>query len=442
MNGTFWNIIVPRSSSDDTKRREFILNVLLVSTLFFSAVDFLHALIKGGIYQGLSLAPHISIMIIVYGLYMGSRFGFFKNTAYALVSVYFALTTYMLYVHGADLPQGLLMYVFIIVLSGILVGTVFACIMTALISLSLVSVTYLQLYGGHAPKLHWKSEPFTFGDTLVSVATFVLIAIASWLSNRELKKEKDSLEIRVEERTAELKKIQTEKMLQMASFSEFGRLSAGILHDLINPLTALSLNLNQASLKARSESSSTVKSYIEQATLATNRMENYVRIAKKQLQHQDIAVKFSPVEEIRQVQQILEHKARSLHVTVRMTCAEERKMYGNFISFGQVMANVIANAIDAYENYELVDGERRVDICLRDEENGDCIVSVQDYGSGIKAEDIRSVFDPFFTTKDPKSGTGIGLFIVKQIVQRDFDGMVDIQSESGVGTTCTITFPA
>jgi signal transduction histidine kinase len=67
-------------------------------------------------------------------------------------------------------------------------------------------------------------------------------------------------------------------------------------------------------------------------------------------------------------------------------------------------------------------------------------VEVADSGRGIPTEDLPSIFEPFFTTKTPGEGTGLGLSIVKKIV--DFhSGTIMVESETGKGTTFSITLP-
>ena len=452
-------LVAPKSSNEDSRRREFILNILLVSSVFLSTTSLFYVmynrLAEGSLYQGTPVVFNVLILTVFFLLYLMSRAGFFIQASYLFIAIYFVPTTYTIYTFGADLPQGLLIYALIIVLSGILVSTKFSYFITFLVSLTLAELTYLQLYLGMQPKIYWKSKLFEVGDSVTTVITFFVIAVVSWLSNREMEaalrrarqseadltKERDSLEIRVEERTAELQKTQMEKMLQLYQFSEFGRLSAGRIHDLINPLTALSLNLDQASSEAQAKSADGVKSYVEQASLAAKRMEGYVKIARKQLQHQDVSDIFRPLEEIRQVNHMLEYKANAANVVLRVIGADAVEMFGNPIRFSQIMANTIANAIDAYEEHDDTSGKRRVDIRVKERESGDVVVSIQDWGAGIKEEDMQSIFDPFFTTKGSENGTGIGLFIVRQIVEKDFGGAVSMKSEPGFGTTCIIIFP-
>ena len=69
------------------------------------------------------------------------------------------------------------------------------------------------------------------------------------------------------------------------------------------------------------------------------------------------------------------------------------------------------------------------------------ILEIGDNGCGIPAENLSSLFDPFFTTKGPDEGEGIGLFVVRQIVEK-YNGGIEFESNVGEGTVCTITFPA
>ena len=68
-------------------------------------------------------------------------------------------------------------------------------------------------------------------------------------------------------------------------------------------------------------------------------------------------------------------------------------------------------------------------------------IEISDNGSGISEEDVTRIFEPFFTTKGMNEGTGMGLDIVKKILDRH-DATVNIESEIGRGTTFRFCFPA
>jgi signal transduction histidine kinase len=82
-------------------------------------------------------------------------------------------------------------------------------------------------------------------------------------------------------------------------------------------------------------------------------------------------------------------------------------------------------------------GELRVSLCKEDKE---IILEIADSGTGIEKENLEKIFDPLFTTKEQDKGTGLGLFVVKQIVD-EFSGTIQVDSEPGKGTTFFIRFP-
>jgi signal transduction histidine kinase len=101
----------------------------------------------------------------------------------------------------------------------------------------------------------------------------------------------------------------------------------------------------------------------------------------------------------------------------------------------QVFTNLISNAIDAMET------GGRLELTVGETVYGNAEVSVGDSGCGIAAENIESIFNPFFTTKGEK-GTGIGLWVVKGIVERLGGSIAVSSSTSGKTGTCfTIKLP-
>lgn len=99
----------------------------------------------------------------------------------------------------------------------------------------------------------------------------------------------------------------------------------------------------------------------------------------------------------------------------------------------QVFLNMLKNAIAAVGSDGLITLRTRY-------ENGTVTVEFQDNGMGIPKENLEKIFSPFFTTKPPGSGTGLGLSICSSIIG-NLKGIIDVQSEAGLGTTFTITLP-
>ena len=69
------------------------------------------------------------------------------------------------------------------------------------------------------------------------------------------------------------------------------------------------------------------------------------------------------------------------------------------------------------------------------------MIEIEDTGLGIAPDKLEKIYDPFFTTKEPGKGTGLGLFIVRQIIERN-RGRISVQSTLGQGTTFFLDFPA
>jgi signal transduction histidine kinase len=124
---------------------------------------------------------------------------------------------------------------------------------------------------------------------------------------------------------------------------------------------------------------------------------------------------------------------RSPGVEVTERHAELPRIEGNPGQLQQVFLNLVVNALQA------VGAQGRVEIESREERDGVC-VSVRDDGTGIRPEDRERLFVPFFTTKPAGEGTGLGLFLSYQIVQRH-GGEIRVDSAPGAGATFEVWLP-
>ncbi len=101
----------------------------------------------------------------------------------------------------------------------------------------------------------------------------------------------------------------------------------------------------------------------------------------------------------------------------------------------EILFNLIRNAGQAIER------NGTINVRARQSLNGRVQIEIQDTGCGIPEEHLGKLFTPFFTTKGEGQGTGLGLFVVKRLVERN-DGTISANSGRGVGTTFTLEFPA
>ena len=102
--------------------------------------------------------------------------------------------------------------------------------------------------------------------------------------------------------------------------------------------------------------------------------------------------------------------------------------------FQQVVMNLCLNACQA-----MPDGGE-LSISLSRSIDKEIILEIVDTGTGIKRENLEKIFNPLFTTKEQGKGTGLGLFVVKQVVD-EYKGKIEVRSKPGKGTTFVIRFP-
>ena len=104
----------------------------------------------------------------------------------------------------------------------------------------------------------------------------------------------------------------------------------------------------------------------------------------------------------------------------------------------QIIINLINNSVlHGFENRD----EGCISICAKALVQGWIRLSVADDGCGVSPADLRRIFDPFFTTKLGKGGSGLGLHIVRNIVEDMLGGQIKAESEPGKGLTITIDLP-
>ena len=140
--------------------------------------------------------------------------------------------------------------------------------------------------------------------------------------------------------------------------------------------------------------------------------------------------------------------AHVLHSVLRLTRSEathrarlliaqsaKPRIYGSATRVGQVLLNLVLNALQALPDRPIERNEVKLAL---DERDGRAIVEVADNGIGIESANLAHIFDPFFTTK--KKGTGLGLAISKQIIE-EMGGQIQVESRPGHGTRFRISWP-
>jgi signal transduction histidine kinase len=216
-----------------------------------------------------------------------------------------------------------------------------------------------------------------------------------------------------------------DESLHLNRFAEFGRGASGIIHDLSNPLTVINLSIEQL-YSNRQIRSSEAKKHLETALRASRKMKSFLITAKKQLGHTEVQTKFNASEKYE----------------VKIKFRSQRAVFisGDEIKFFRVISNIVSNSIDAYARTH-TDRNKVIIIRLKSDKNS-ISVSVKDFACGIPKHFQKTVFEPFYTTKQKHEGAaGLGLSIVKNIVEHDFGGKIKLESTPGRGSMFKIIFP-
>ncbi len=253
------------------------------------------------------------------------------------------------------------------------------------------------------------------------------VAIARWLSRVHIFH--DPIKRKYAEENAHLE--------HMYRFAEFGKMSSGFFHDLMTPLTSMSLRVEQLK-SAKTQEISSVANHLDDVLDAADRLSRFLRTIRKQLEFQSSPELFDIAETIRTVLSIVTYKARTLAVAVHYEGVTTLEYYGYAAKFYQVVMNLVSNALDACESSALPD--RSVVVSLH--AGSDKIAfTVRDTGIGIDPCIQSKIFEPFFSTKPSRIGMGIGLAITKDIIERDFQGVITVASMQGRGSVFTVMLP-
>ena len=242
--------------------------------------------------------------------------------------------------------------------------------------------------------------------------------------NRELNKAYAEL------KASEASLVQSEKM------SSLGLLSAGIAHELKNPLGIILQGITYIQLSVEDEimkevCERTLKSAIRADKIIQNLL-NFARQTPPSLSETDIRAL------IEEVLVMVEHQMNLRNIKViRDFPSDIPVIKTDSNQMKKVFINIFINATDAMKD----GGKITITIMqVLNKEGQPCLaIKITDTGKGIPEDVINKVFDPFYTTKRDSGGTGLGLSVTKGIIDHH-RGSIDIESKPGEGTTITIMF--
>ena len=224
-----------------------------------------------------------------------------------------------------------------------------------------------------------------------------------------------------------------EHLRELEHFAHIGRLSASLLHDIRNPITAAMLWLEQ--------SDNQQSTHIRHVRRSIRLLQRYVEAAHQQIRQESHYRNFFVQSELEQVKRILAPLAKHRGVKLQFAPAAGYKLYGDPVKFQQIIANLVNNSIDSYGSGLYASGQKLVSIDVYIRQNY-LVVEVGDHGCGITADQLARLFQPFYSTKSNAGlGLGIGLFTVKRYIETDFHGSVRVKNSGHRGTQFIVKLP-
>ena len=222
------------------------------------------------------------------------------------------------------------------------------------------------------------------------------------------------------------------QIVQADKLAAIGELSAGVAHEINNPLGII-LGYTQLLLKEAPDSQDDLKiieKHVKNCKVVVSDLLAFSRKGSSQMSIIDVnkvvdgVIKFlSNNSDFHNVKLIFNPYSK-----------KDLNILGNEQELAQVMINFLINASHA------VDGKGNITISTKKTGPGNIQILVKDDGKGIEQKNLPKIFDPFFTTKPVGQGTGLGLSVGYGIIKRH-QGNISVESTKGKGTIFTISLP-
>ena len=264
------------------------------------------------------------------------------------------------------------------------------------------------------------------------------------ISQNELKKLNQNLQKEIEkEIQLKLKKQEEanekERILaHQSKLASMGEMIGNIAHQWRQPLTELSTILINMEL------------YFERDKLTKERFKNKTEEANRQILFMSKTIddfrnffaskkkreRFEISNIINKVENLMAASLKNNNIQLAVRIKNDFEIYGFPNEIAQALLNIVSNAKDILLEKSIVDAKISISAFSENSKN---IITISDNAGGIKASPIEKIFEPYFGTKHAKSGTGIGLYMTKTIIEKNNNGKIEIENGKE-GAIFTIIF--
>ena len=249
--------------------------------------------------------------------------------------------------------------------------------------------------------------------------------------------------IRAEERRQEAayKARIEQQMIATERLASLGTLAAGVAHEINNPLAIINEAagfLNQLLKKEELSGMPRRQDFekvVEKISNAVKRARGITHQLLGSVRKQEPAVAKVDLQElIAETLQLVRKEAANKEIEISQTAGQGLgPVWIDPNQVRQILINLLTNAIHATGK------QGKIEVRLEADPETTTLV-INDTGKGIPKENIEKIFEPFFSDKPPGEGTGLGLFVTREIVNK-LGGTIDVQSRVGVGTSMKVILP-
>lgn len=285
--------------------------------------------------------------------------------------------------------------------------------------------------------LHWQQGHFDYSiNQYAEIVIFNLVGGIMGALGDRLRKARERAERNAEQRREAYDELQStfQQLLQAEKLSSLGELSAGIVHEVRNPLASIrgSIEILEDELRAdspRREFADLAKTEIDRLDRLVGEFLRFARPAEPSKAPSD------PNSIVESVIALIENQASSQSVAVvRDLQKNSPRILVDAEQIKQVILNLAINGLQALEQ---TNGHKQTLTFRTFEDSGNSVIEVADSGSGVDTQNLSKIFDPFFTTKD--KGVGLGLSIAHKIASQH-GGKLTTTSDKNI-TTFTLSIP-
>lgn len=228
-------------------------------------------------------------------------------------------------------------------------------------------------------------------------------------------------------------KIRQQQLVRSEKLASLGTMLAGVAHEFNNPLSNISSSAQILAEELDAKDDIFALELVAQISAEANRAAAIVHTLLSLAREEKFQRNHYPLKPI--LQEILDLlRGQSLkNIEIQLAVSDEIEIFADKQKIQQVFINLLRNGIDA------LDGQGVITIRAW-KNHGDVKIAISDNGPGIPQKMQEKIFDPFFTTKDTGQGSGLGLFIVHDIIVQH-GGRITVDS-AGKGAVFTIVLPA